>query len=347
MKNLLLISIILLSLLSLSAASFAQDDIPLFGEYPAKHLCIKVNYDVATCKVPTLKQIDKEISNYRSTLGEREEMLNDYMRQHDSYKEQLLAIANEKELEIGRNSFSRLYRAYVNNLDEMLGKYTAKALGLHLVGTGSYGKLTFPKDLWDNMKELISNDESTSYLKLLNEVRDIVVDGGDEEMYANKVFSYKFSSKERDFNKVMEILKTRISRGQHFRFSFTDMIKMNRSCTKVKGYGKYMKHKVSMEFLEVHPDADFGFDLIDDQELLETLLTGNNNKPIEVNCVKVKKGTSIDPKFDKQKGKLTIPYRVKRGFGRHPDLLQPEFTKEVVIKNRGYFLKYLRARFLW
>ena len=84
-----------------SVQSFAITNTELFGEYPAKYFCIKVNSVVKKCTMPKLSEINLEISRYKASYEDRMTSLQDFVTQNDSYKDTLERIAGEKERNIG------------------------------------------------------------------------------------------------------------------------------------------------------------------------------------------------------------------------------------------------------
>lgn len=317
----------------ISSQAFAEDNSLLFGEYPAKYHCVKVGHQVKKCYMPTAEELRAEIENYISKHKEREEKLNAYLSQNSDLQETLKKLAAEKQEEIGDNAFSTLYRTYADKLDQMILEHSAAA-----IGKGH----TSPKKIKTKMETLIGLDEG-SYLETMMKVLDAIEAGATEGEYANITLSNDVFYNQREYQQVTELTETTVSTGQAFRYNFTSLAPMNKSCTEVNGYGDYKTTAITLNHvMNIHPDSSYGFDIIKDKELIEKLLVSNNGKPIEIDCVKVAKGSDLMPSYDDSKKKLTIPYFIIKDIGFKSGSLNLERTKDINFYNDGFFLEDLR-----
>lgn len=317
----------------ISSQAFAEDNSLLFGEYPAKYHCVKVGHQVKKCYMPTAEELRAEIENYISKHKEREEKLSAYLSQNSDLQEALNKMAAEKQEEIGDNAFSTLYRTYANKLDQMILKHSAAAIG--------FGH-TSPEEVRTKMETLIGLGEG-SYLETMTKVLDAIEAGVTEGEYANITLSNDVFYNQREYQQVTELTETTVSTGQAFRYNFTSLAPMNKSCTDVKGYGTLKTTNITLNHvMNIHPDSSYGFDIIKDKELIENLLVSNNGKPIEIECVKVAKGSDLVPTYDDGKKKMTIPYYTEKDFGFVAGSLSLETSKDIIYHKNGFFLEDLR-----
>ena len=322
----------------------------LFAEHRGRFGCTFAEGGLQECKQPTEYQLAQVIKKYEEEESERFKAIDQYFLNEDRIRNILLKRADQREEEVGANSYSEMLRDISSNLKKYLSENLIN-YSLSPIGVPTKEEEIKYKRQLRNPKQYIKNHigNKSPYIVLLKEYYKNLKKGNTYSDFEYAKFLRQYFSVMYSYKYAFHILSFDPAEGMVFDYDLRKYLPIGLSCNfekrnrlsefwMLRGFGaNYSTRYIFSDRETIYPHS-FRFNLFKDHEILKELLSGKNSRPVSFHCKENKYDVaSVNFNEDTYELNVAFPF-ANRSFQRYGHtyegfIIDPKFSVQDRIRN--------------